>query len=292
MQENTTSQNDVFVYQKIKNRLLYFLAFQIVLIVYLIIYFPNNNFEIRFFDVGQGDSIFIKTPENHQILIDTGPDNKVLEQLLNAMPFFDRSIDLLILTHNDLDHIGGALDILKRYEVDYIFLNGVSAGSPIYLKLISELEKLNKSAISKIIIPFAGEKYYFGDVKMEVLYPFSSLLGETGHNANDSSIVVQIEYEGKKILLAGDISEEIEKILIKKYGSRLQSYIFKANHHGSKSSNNLGFLQVVLPEIVVIQAGKENRFNHPHLEVLINFYKVNVREIFRNDIDKTVKFTW
>jgi competence protein ComEC len=271
--------NQNFVFSEIKRKLSFFLVFLIVVCVYLFIKFPDDKFHIHFFDIGQGDSIFIKTPENHQILIDTGPDNLVVERLLESMNFFDKSIDLLLISHADLDHIGGVLDVLKRYSVEYILINGVAGSSPVYQKFLDELEVLNQSEKTKIIFPEAGDIIKLGNVSIEVLYPFGSLLAEKGHNVNDSSIVLQVEYAGKKILLAGDISEDIEKQLIKKYGSRLRSHIFKAIHHGSKSSNSLAFLQIVSPEIVVIQAGKDNRFNHPHVEVLMNFYRVNVKEI-------------
>ena len=97
---------------------------------------PNHSFHLYFLDVGQGDSIFIKTPENHQILIDGGPQNKVIEELGEVMPFFDKSLDLVVLTHPHADHIDGLVEVLKRYRVDNVLVTGVNYENPTYKEFL------------------------------------------------------------------------------------------------------------------------------------------------------------
>lgn len=288
MHENLTNQHSEYVYKNLKRWTFYFLVFEIVLFSYLIFFFPNEDFYINFFNVGQGDSIFIKTPENHQILIDTGPDNIVVERLLDSMPFFDRKLDMIILTHPDLDHIGGVLDVLKRYSVDYILLTGAPGNSPIYSKFLDEIRKLNINDKTQIIIPVAEQRFFLGEIYFDVLNPFESHLAENDVEVNDISISIQIDYKNAKTLLCGDISIKVEKEMVKKYGSKLKSLVFKANHHGSKGSNDLSFLQVVAPKTVVISSGKDNKFNHPHVEALMNFYRANVEKIYRTDENQNV----
>jgi len=146
--------------------------------------------EVNFFDVGQGDAIFIETPQRHQILIDGGPSPKIIEKLAREIPFWDRSIDLIILTHPEKDHITGLLEILKRYKVDNILWTGIVRDIPEYkewLNLIGK-EKAN------VKIAKAGQKISCKNCqwKIEVFYPFESLEGEEFEDSNNTSIVSKL----------------------------------------------------------------------------------------------------
>jgi competence protein ComEC len=282
-------KNKEYIFKTQKKIAMYLAVCFIVLAIYLIKVFPNSDLEITFFDIGQGDSIFIKTPENHQILIDTGPDSMVLKRLSENMPFFDRTIDMIVLTHPDLDHIGGIVEILKRYEVKYLLVSGVAGSSPLYRKFIEIISSKIDTGETQLINAEYANRIFFGEVYFDVLFPFSSVLAEKVSDVNDYSVALQLNYAGKKALFCGDISSEIEANLISVYGSALTSDIFKVNHHGSKYSNSLNFLQMVSPEIAVISVGKDNQFGHPNIETLLNLNKANVSEIRRTDVDGTVK---
>lgn len=219
--------------------------------------------EVVFFDVGQGDSAFIETPNHFQMLIDGGPDSTVLEKLGKEMPFWDRAIDFIVLTHPDSDHITGLLDVLKKYEVKNILWTGILEGTAEedeWLKLIKE-EKAN------VIIAEAGEKIILQEnpeIYFLVLYPNENLeRKEIKDNANDASIVGKLVFEKKSFLFAGDISSKIEKQL----SENLNVNILKVAHHGSKYSTSVDFLQKILPEEAVISVG-ENSYGHPAPETL------------------------
>lgn len=238
---------------------------------------------VYFLDVGQGDSILIKTPSDKIILIDGGPGTEVLTELNAVLPFFKKNIDLLILTHPHADHVEGLAPVTARYQIDSALITGVEYANEYYEKLLSGLRDDGAD------IYFADETtdFSFDDgVFVDVLYPFESIAGESFEDMNDTSIVTRIIYGDESILLAGDCTEKVEEKLLE-YGSFLDSDIFKASHHGSKYSNSLPFLEAVSPDTVVIQVG-ENDFGHPTEEALLNFEEINA-EIFRNDLDGRIE---
>lgn len=246
--------------------------------------YEENYFEVDFLDVGQGDSILIKTEAGQNILIDGGPDATVVKRLGENLPWWDRTIDLMILTHPHSDHVGGLIHVLNRYKVERVLYTGVTHTIPEYLEWLQIIK--DKDISLKIIdhpqrINF-GEKSY-----LEIIYPFESLAGEIPENLNNSSIVVMLNYEDNKILLAGDIEEKIEEELLE-VNVDLEANIFKANHHGSDGSNTEEFLNAVNPEIVVIPVGADNSFGHPNGRILKRFESLGA-EIYRTDIDGTVK---
>lgn len=224
--------------------------------------------EVSFFDIGQGDSIFIETAQGHQILIDGGPDSKVLEKLGKEMSFSDRTIDLIILTHPEHDHIGGLIEVLERYKVENIMWTGIIRETKEYGAWIEAIEEEK----ANIVIAKAGQKIEAGEVLIYILYPFESLEGEVVKEVNNSSIVARLVFDQNSFLFTGDIFKSVEKELIER--EELKSDILKVGHHGSKTSSSKEFIENVLPEIAVIQSGKDNHYGHPHpktLEVLENY---------------------
>ncbi len=252
--------------------------------VFWFTYAAPTELEVNFLDIGQGDAILIKTPMGQNILIDGGPDDTIIKRLGENLAFWDKRIDLMILTHPHDDHVGGLVDVIKRYNVKQILYTGVIHTSPAYLEW---LELIRERKIPLVIIDRPqkinlGENCYF-----EILYPQESLLGKEVSNLNNSSIVAKLIYGQTKFLLSGDAEVEIEQELLNK-NMDLQADIFKAGHHGSDTSNSQNFLQAVSPKIVVIQVGADNDFGHPSRRVLKRLERIGA-QVFRNDLDGTVR---
>ncbi len=219
---------------------------------------PGDVLEIVFFDVGQGDSIFIETPNKKQVLIDGGPDKSVLEKLNQEMPFYDRKIDLIILTHPDADHLTGLISVLEYYQVNHILTSGFEKETVTYQRWRELIGEKN----IPLTIARTGQKVLLDDnIVLDILWPEQFL----GKGANNNSIVAKLTYNQSEILLTGDIEKDIEKQLI---DSNLDSDILKIPHHGSKTSTSYNFLQAVNPEIAIILVGEDNRYKHPNQEVL------------------------
>jgi competence protein ComEC len=244
----------------------------------------NRFFEIKnerflkvvFFDVGQGDSIFIEGPCSHQILIDGGPDNKVLEKLSQNMPFWDNSLDLVVLTHPDYDHLSGLIEVLKRYEVENILWTGVSGKTNAYDKWIDSIEKEDlNTIISQKGLKISSESCSAGNIEMEVIYPFENLEGREVKDINESSIVLKMDFKKSSFLFTGDITEPVEDQL-----EKVNADLLKVAHHGSKTSTSEDFLNKVSPMIAVISSGKDNSYGHPHKEVLERLKRI---EVLRTD---------
>ncbi len=246
--------------------------------------------EVNFFDVGQGDAIFIETPQRLQVLIDGGPDAKILEKLGKVMPFWDRTIDLVILTHPDPDHLNGIIEVLKRYKVKEILYTGV-VPEDLRQKGVDVIEK---SKAEKIIAK-AGQRIKLSRLNLDnhayidILYPFEDITGQRFSDFNQTSIVCQLVYGKTSFLLAGDAPKSVEYQLLAKQVN-LNSDILKVAHHGSKTSTSDYFLKAVSPEIAVIQVGKDNKFGHPHQEVLDILNQQNIR-VLRTDLLGDIKIT-
>lgn len=235
---------------------------------------------VYFLDVGQGDGIFIDFNGN-QILIDGGPDNKVLQELGRVMPFNDRSIDLVVLTHPDADHINGLIEVLERYEIANILENFLEKhDTPTYQKW-NELKTEAVVAQAK-----QGQIIDLGDgAYLEVLYPVN--LASDQSKTNNNSIVAKLIYGENELLLTGDIEAKIERELVGR-GIDIDADFLKVPHHGSKTSTTEEFLNVVAPEAAFIQVGQDNRYGHPHPTVLERLDNRDIK-YYRTDIDGTVE---
>jgi competence protein ComEC len=244
--------------------------------------------EVIFFDVGQGDAIFIETPQRHQFLIDGGPSSAILEKLGKEMLFWDRSIDLVILTHPEKDHLIGLIEVLKRYKIENILWTGVLRDIPEF----KEWQKLIKEEKAKVKIAQAGQKIIFSsrsdfvDKYVDILHPFENLDGQEFKNSNNTSIISKLNFNEISFLFTGDAYESVEKKLLEKE-TELRSDVLKVGHHGSKTSTCEEFLEIVSPEIAIIQVG-ENKYGHPHPEVLERLKKFGTK-ILRTDEDGDIK---
>jgi len=217
---------------------------------------------VAFLDVGQGDAIFIESPSGNQILLDGGPDNSVLRELSKIMPFYDRSINTVIASHPDKDHIGGLPEALKRYQVDMIIEPGVSNDTAVY----NEFEKLIKElSIEKNIARRGMRVWLDKNIYLEILFPDRDT---DGWDTNDASIVARLVYGDTSFILSGDSPKKMEEYIVSLDGSALQSDVLKLGHHGSKTSTSGIFLSAVSPEYVIVSAGENNQYGHPHEEVM------------------------
>jgi len=240
--------------------------------------------KVVFFDVGQGDSIFIETPKKTQILIDGGPSGRVVEKLGSELPFFDRSIDLVIATHPDSDHISGLIEVLKSYQVDLVATTGVKGLTAEFNEFASEVEK-NKA--NKIILK-KGQRISINNLYIYVFAPLEDFEGKTVKDYNTSSLVLKAVYGNNSFLLTGDAPYSIEKKMVAQEID-LSSQVLKIGHHGSKNSSSDIFLEKVNPEIAVIQVGRDNTYGHPSQEVLGKLEKYGIM-ILRTDEQGDIKF--
>ncbi len=265
-----------------------FFVFMGVLAVVLILIGPiiwenefDKNLKVIFLDVGQGDSILIKTPYKQNILIDGGPDDAVLYGLGKNIPFYKQSIDLMILTHFDLDHITGLISVLERYKVKSVFYNGLEDDSPEFqewLRIIKEKDILLKSVK-------AGDNIIFGnDLALKTFYPLE-LLDKKVEN-NNTSVVNKLVYKTVSFLFTGDLEKEGEKDLLTKKID-LESDVLKISHHGAKKSTSKEFLDAINPKYAIISVGKNN-FGHPSLRVLKRLERSGVK-ILRTDLNREIK---
>jgi len=221
---------------------------------------------VTFLDVGQGDAIFIDAPNGNQILIDAGRGRSVLRELGKVLPFYDKDIDVLLITHPDADHIGGMVDVLERYRTSIFIQPGVGGETSVY----EELQESVASKKLKVIEARKDMRINLGrGVVLEILFPDRDPIGM---ESNSASIVARLVYGEIEFMLTGDSPSSIEGYLTRAISvESLRSDVLKAGHHGSKTSSSQAFVSAVDPEFVVISSGKDNRYGHPHKEVLDTF---------------------
>ncbi len=227
---------------------------------------PDGRLTVAFLDVGQGDAIFIQTPSGVQMLVDGGPDPEAMQRELGrVMPFWDRTLDLVVLTHPDADHLNGLVSVLERYDVARVAETGVASTSGQYAswrRLVAgepDVEALEA---------FAGQDWRTGDgVVMSVLNPPPGLPSWTPDLRNNSGVTLRIAYGEVSFLLPADIHAYAEATLLAS-DAPLRATVLKAAHHGSATSSSQAFLDAVDPEAVVVSAGIDNKFGHPADEVM------------------------
>ena len=233
-------------------------------------------------DVGQGDALFIESPTGTQILVDGGPPRKILSQLARVMPAFDRSIDAIIITNPDQDHIGGFLDVLKVYKVSKVFEPGTYNDSKTYQNL--ELEIKNKN-IPNILVKKGMRLDIGGEAVIDILFPDRDV---SLWDSNDGSIVAKLMYGKTSVMLTGDSTAKTEKIILEDNSkNQLKSTILKVGHHGSRTSTSPEFVKAIAPIYALISDGKDNKYGHPHQETL-NTLSLLGAKIFRTDLFGTI----
>lgn len=234
---------------------------------------PGARLTVSFLDVGQGDAILIEGPTGIEMLIDGGKDRSALRELPRVMGPLDRSIDIMVATHPDADHIGGLPAVLDRYAVAHFYEPGKEGDSSIYDSLEAAVgrERDIEAGVLR-----AGMRIHLGDgAYADVLHPEDNVaqLAET----NDASIVMRLVYGDTAFMLTGDAPSWVEDRTVRAYGSELKSDVLKAGHHGSKTSTDALFLSAVDPGTVVISAGKGNSYGHPNAAVVARILESGAR---------------
>jgi len=259
-----------------------------ILVGVSVLFLPDGKLHIFFLDVDQGDSILIQTPGNQNVLIDGGPQNKVLEELGDVLFFMDKTIDLMILTHPHADHVDGLSEVLKRYNVKKVLYTGVKSGNAAYKEFVKQIKVQN----IPFIFPKSDQDFNLGHgVFIDILYPIESLFNKEVENLNNSSIALILNYRKRRILLTGD-GEHEEEYEILEAGFDVEADLFKAGHHGSRTASSEALLKASQPEKVIIQCGTGNNFGHPHYETLSKFTKMNISDVKRNDLDGRVEYVF
>ena len=265
-------------------RLLGMLAFLAIVAWLALRQLPDGRLHVYFLDVGQGDAILVQTPDGRQILIDGGPNpTALLSEMSAVLPFWDRSLDLVVLTHPDGDHLTGLLAVLDRYQVGRVLDTSQTDAAPL---AAAWRERLAKGNIPRTTAQ-RGMRIPFGDVMLTVLHPSSKPLTGTASDDNNNSIVLRIDYGPTSLLLTGDAESEAEADIIKA-GLPLQADVLKIGHHGSNGSTSAPFLVAVTPSEAVIQVGADNSFGHPAREVLKRLMDARA-EILRTDTNGRIE---
>ncbi len=269
-----------------KNYLVFLAVFAIFdFFVWRAVFANAESYEtaLYFLDVGQGDSQLVNLAGGVQIMIDGGPaTTRVLQELSEILPPGDTYIDLLVMTHPQLDHFGGFIDVLKKYEVGAFIGNGRKAEISAY----TELENVIAEKNIPYIVLGEGDKIRYGEHVFSVLSPNTRELASK--ELNDTSLVIQFTSGNLKALYTGDIGFKginVEKRLADEYD--LSSSVLKVPHHGSKFSSSKAFVEDIKPAVAVIGVGK-NSYGHPTKEAIARIMENGTR-IMRTDQNGTIK---
>ena len=263
------------------------LIFLIFLIFFVFLSFNDGKLHLVICDVGQGDAIFIRTPSRADILIDGGPDKKVLECLSKHMPFWDRSLDLVIMTHPDSDHSTGLVDVIKRYEVRSFYTEAIPGQTDIYKLLKATLAEKKLSA--KYL--HEGNKLNENSgFSMKTIWPSTKAIELTDQNKtnlrlNELSVIEVISYGNFKILLTGDAGFDVMDHIADEAGD---IDVLKVPHHGSKTGMSDKFLSLTKPELALISVGEKNKYGHP-AKISLDLLKEHHVKILRTDLDGEIE---
>jgi len=248
---------------------------------------PDDKLHVSFLDVGQGDAILISRG-SQQVLIDGGPSpNAINPELGRQMPFWDRTIELVILTHPDQDHFTGLVEVLNRFRVEKVLDPNLDCDSPLceeWQRLITEKNIAKTSAR-------AGQQIDLSGATLTVLHPPDARLQDTDEDIDNNSVVLKLEAGRISFLFAADIRREAEFYLVSRRAA-LNSTVLKVAHHGSATSSTEEFLSAVDPQIAVVSVGAGNKFGHPRPEVMARLeQKLDADNIYRTDRHGTIQFT-
>lgn len=284
------------------------------LLIGLFTHLPDGKLHLVFCDVGQGDAIYIKTPRGSDILIDGGPNEKVLSCLSNHMPFYDREIELLILTHPHVDHLTGLVSVLDRYQVKKLILENIYVNNSVFEMF---RQKVNQEK-AEIFNPKEGDRIIIDGVELTALWPrkvlgdkdlwkanisgqmaksgsakenYQKVLGASTINSdlNETSLVFQVSFNDFKALLTGDAGNKVLSNISFLKSASGDFNVLKVPHHGSKTSLTTTLIDQLRPKTAVISVGK-NSFGHPAEEILKILREKDIK-ILRTDKGKEVEIT-
>ena len=260
-----------------KSYILGILVFGLVLIFYATYQKENQKPIVAFINVGQGDGIFIGLPGDVQILVDSGPGNDFAAKISNYMPFYDKDIELIILTHPHADHISGFIQVLKNYNVKNILFAGADYKSRIYKQFLDLISQEG----SNIYLAKTGDTIKYKNTPiLKILAPIQETFAKSFKGIHESMVVSELNLGQKKFLLTGDMEEPLEQKLIAS-NAIVDIDVLKVGHHGSKTSTSEALLKTAKPEEAVIQVG-HNSYGHPTPLVLNRLASFGIK-VFRND---------
>lgn len=249
-----------------------FLFAATALIWYAVAYADRGGkLTVAFLNIGQGDGIFIESPTGIQMMIDGGPGAIVLRELGKVMPFYDRSIDMLMVSNPDKDHMGGFNDVLDSFKVSLVIEPGTVGASAEYRTFE---QKVADEHVAHIIARRGQHIDLGGGAYFDVLFPDRDV---SGLATNDGSIVGKLVYGNTSFLFPGDAPQEVEDYLTTLDQEHLDVDVLKVGHHGSRTSTGEALLGFASPATAVISAGKDNMYGHPHQEVLDRLKQFDVQ---------------
>jgi competence protein ComEC len=248
---------------------------------------PDGRLHLRFFDVGQGDAALIEFPEGGTMLIDGGPDASTLRELGKTMPFMNRHIDIIALSHPNIDHLASLPEVLRRYSVKTLIMSVSGSTMP----TMRELGAAAATHGTTVFIASAGQVLPLQHgASLSVLWPPAHPPASFRSDVNDLSLVLVLSYGQHRALFTGDASEKIERVLLRA-NTDVHAEILKVAHHGSKSATTPAFLGRVHPAVAVISVGKENPYGHPSPEVLRRLVEAHI-DVRRTDERGTIDIVW
>lgn len=230
----------------------------------------NGMLTFAMLNVGQGDALFIESPTGIQVLVDGGPGKALMREVSSVVPWYDRHIDMIVVTNPDKDHYEGFISLLQKYKIDKVLESGTNSLTDTYVVFEKEIsdKKIQK------IIALRGQKIDLGGgAYLEILFPDRDI---SGLSPNDGSIVMKLVYGETSVMLQGDSTSRIEDYLTNLGTTTLSSTILKVGHHGSRTSSTEKYVSLVDPKWAVISSGVNNDYGHPHKETLETMEKLKI----------------
>ncbi len=249
---------------------------------------PDGSTRVTVLDVGQGDAILVEGGRGGRMLVDGGPDpDRLLIELDRRLPPWDRRIDIVVLTHPHEDHVAGLALLLSRYRIGRVFEPGMRGPGPGYVAWNLGLARMGAPPRGRLV---TGDRLAIDDLRFDVLWPDPGRVPaeppDSGRAINDVSIVLLGEVDGRRILLTGDVEDDVDPLLA---GRGLPPVDFlKVAHHGSGSASTVAFLSIVRPQIAVVSAGADNPYGHPARSTLDHLTATGAR-VLRTDTDGSVE---
>lgn len=253
---------------------------------------PDGQFHVWLLDIGQGDAILVQEASGAQILIDGGPGDQIIPALSARMPFWDRTIERVVLSHPHADHLDGLVEVAKRYTIGEVWVSGAEHTTPDY----QAWEELLRARDIPVRFVGAGQRVTRGDLRFEFLHPIDGQIGQVPAEQHDATVVARLVMPQGSILLTGDIDEGHERDILDAWCPppvvtpcpALQSTVLKVPHHGSRSGLLPEFLTAVAPQAAIISVGEGNAYGHPHPTILERLAAQGIA-IYRTDHDQTIE---
>jgi competence protein ComEC len=260
------------------------LLFLLCTIVWSVVAREDRDGKLTFavLNIGQGDALFIESPTGVQVVVDGGPNNNLMREISSVLPWYDRHVDMMVITNPDRDHYEGFFSFLDKYKTDFVLKSGTNQDSELYKSLEQKIKTKNITEVLARrgqIIDIGGGAY------LQVLFPDRDV---SGLSSNDGSIVMRLVYGDTSVMLQGDSTYKIEEYLMTLDKDGLESNILKIGHHGSRTSTGEEYMKAVSPEWAVISAGKDNSYGHPHKEVLDILNKQKVKILGTYDLGRII----